>query len=337
MKTKKFLSLALTLAMLLPSCAADPGTNGGKITVTDQAGRTVILEEPADRIVSSYYISTSLLVALGCEDSLVGIEKKADTRNLYKMAAPEIIELPAVGSGKGISVEETAALNPDVVILPVRLLDSVSAFEELGIPVVVVDPETSADFEECLSILASVTGKTERGNELLDFYSGKMAEMTALSAGESSPSVYFAGSSAVTHTVTAGMYQSNIAAIAGGRNVTDDLEGGQWTDISREQLMAYDPEYIFAVNYAEYELDTITADPAFAELQAVKNGKVYEFPSDIEAWDSPCSSSVLGVMWMTHILHPDLYSEEAYLTEAREFYKTYFDIEVTEADLGITK
>ena len=36
------------------------------ITVTDQAGRTVTIESPAERIVSSYYISTALLVALGC-------------------------------------------------------------------------------------------------------------------------------------------------------------------------------------------------------------------------------------------------------------------------------
>lgn len=37
----------------------------GPIVLTDQAGRSVTLEAPAERIVSSYYISTALLVALG--------------------------------------------------------------------------------------------------------------------------------------------------------------------------------------------------------------------------------------------------------------------------------
>ena len=40
-------------------------TAAGSITVTDQSGRTVTLDAPAERIVSSYYISTALLIALG--------------------------------------------------------------------------------------------------------------------------------------------------------------------------------------------------------------------------------------------------------------------------------
>ena len=53
------------------------------------------------------------LIALGCENKLTGIEMKGDTRPLYRMAAPQLLELPAVGSGKGINIEETAALDPD--------------------------------------------------------------------------------------------------------------------------------------------------------------------------------------------------------------------------------
>ena len=64
----------------------------GPITLNDHAGRTVTLEEPAQRIVSSYYLSTSLLIALGLKDNLVGIEMKADTRQLFKLAAPELLD-----------------------------------------------------------------------------------------------------------------------------------------------------------------------------------------------------------------------------------------------------
>lgn len=47
------------------------------LTVTDQAGRTVTFEKAPEKIASSYYISTSLLLALGLKDKLVGIEAKA--------------------------------------------------------------------------------------------------------------------------------------------------------------------------------------------------------------------------------------------------------------------
>ena len=64
----------------------------------------------------------------------MGLEQKADSRVLYQMAAPELIDLPAVGSGKGVNVEETAALEPDVVILPMKLAEQAEQFEKLNIP-----------------------------------------------------------------------------------------------------------------------------------------------------------------------------------------------------------
>lgn len=63
--------------------------------------------------------------------------------------------------------------------------------------------------------------------------------------------------------------------------------------------------------------------------------RLYTVPSEIEAWDYPQPSSILGLLWMTHILHPELVTEDDYVKEAREFYKTYFDLDVTQAQLGL--
>ena len=315
--------------------AAAEAENGGEIRVTDQAGREVTLEAPAEKLVSTYYISTALLVALGCEEDLVGIEMKADTRELYKLAAPELLKLPAVGSGKGVNVEETAALEPDVVILPKRLQDSVESFEALGIPVLVVNPETQEEFEECVSLLAEVTGKEETGEELLSYYHGKMEFARELTRDADRPRVYLAAGSDYLSTCTSAMYQNDLIEMAGGENVSAGLTDSYWTAISAEQLLTWNPDYIFAVSYAEYTLEDIQNDAALAGTEAIKNGKVITFPSEIEAWDYPTPSSVLGVLWLTNQLHPELYSEEEYLEDAREFYEQFFDIEVTEEALGL--
>ena len=86
------------------------------ITVTDQAGREVTIEEEPQRLVSGYYISTSALIALDLEEKLVGIEAKADKRAIYKLSAPGLIELPNVGTAKEFDLEGCAALEPDLVI-----------------------------------------------------------------------------------------------------------------------------------------------------------------------------------------------------------------------------
>ncbi len=339
MKKTKILSCVLALSLLCgmtAGCAGDSSdTPNGAIAVTDQLGREVTLEKPAERLVSSYYISTALLVALGCEDSLCGIEMKADTRELYRLAAPELLELPAVGSGKGINVEETAALSPDLVILPARLADSVSAFEALSIPVIVVNPETQADFEACVSLLASVTGTTTRGDSLLQYYHDKMKEAEEMTADLDRPSVYFSSSSGYLRTCTGQMYQSDLIEMAGGSCVSASLTEEYWCDISPEQLLAWNPSYIFTAQGTDDLPAEIRADSALAEVDAVKNDRIAMFPSKIESWDYPTPSSVLGVLWLVNQLHPEVYSEADFLKEAQEFYQTYFDISITEEDLGI--
>lgn len=308
----------------------------GEITVKDQIGREVTLKGPAKKIVSSYYISTAIAIALGLEDNLVGIEMKADTRELYKKAAPELLNLPAVGSGKGINIEETANLEPDVVILPKKLKDSVEQFEKLDIPVLVVDPETLDQYRECVTLMGTAAGVAEKASELNDYYQLKMDEVEEMTRDlTEKPSVYLAAGSSYLSTCTSKMYQNDLIAMAGGTNVSQGLEDGYWAEVSPEQLLEWNPQYIFAVSYAEYDLTDITSDGKLSEVQAVKDGNVNMFPSNIEPWDYPTPSSVLGILWLTHMLHPDLYSEEAYIQEASDFYQRFFDIQVEASDLGV--
>ena len=111
------------------------------LTVTDQLGREVTIEKEPESLVSGYYISTSLMIALGLDEKLVGVEAKADTRNIYKLSAPEILDLPSVGTAKEFDLEGCASLNPDLVIVPAKLKDSIPAMEELGLTVLAVKPE----------------------------------------------------------------------------------------------------------------------------------------------------------------------------------------------------
>ena len=175
---KKLLSLLLCLAMVLSLTACGqsgetqpavsetviPETSAPEttipaghypITVTDQAGREVTIEQAPERLVSGYYISTSALIALDLEDRLVGIEAKADKRAIYRLSAPELIDLPNVGTAKEFDLEGCAALEPDLVILPLKLKDAAKTLEDLGFPVLLVNPEDQAQLEEMISLIAA--------------------------------------------------------------------------------------------------------------------------------------------------------------------------------------
>src|SRR5699024_1391402 len=131
------------------------------VTLTDAAGREVTIEEEPEKLVSGYYITTSMLIALGQQDKLVGIEAKADSRPIYSLAAPELLELPNVGTAKQFDLEGCAAMEPDLVILPMKLKDSVPALEELDITVLTVNPEDLSLLEETITMLGKATGAQE--------------------------------------------------------------------------------------------------------------------------------------------------------------------------------
>ena len=97
---KKLLSfcMALCLALTLAACGGTTSTQSGSFTIEDQSGRSVSFEQPAQTAASGYYIATTSLIGLGCEDALVGVEMKADTRKIYSAAAPQILELPGLGN-----------------------------------------------------------------------------------------------------------------------------------------------------------------------------------------------------------------------------------------------
>ncbi len=343
------LFLAIMLIFTLSACGKKditelpaPGQNSQQeeentdtVTITDQLGRTVSVKKDVQRIVSTYYISSSLLIALGARDKLVGIEMKADAREIYKRAAPEFLELPAVGSGKGVNIEEIAKLAPDVVILPIKLADSVAQLEELNIPVIVINPETMDNFIDCVLIVSKAVGCEERGEELVGYYESIIQSTKEKTEGLDKPTVYLSAGSDYLSTCTSKMYQNDLIQMTGGENVSASLEDGYWQTISAEQLISWNPEYFFMVNYAEYSRDDILRDTRLADMEAVKNGSIFVFPSALEPWDYPTPSSVLGILWLTNKLHPEIYSTEDYVNEAQNFYSTYFNIEVTAEDLGL--
>lgn len=294
------------------------------VTVTDQAGRSVTIESEPQRIVSGYYISTSLLIALGQTDKLVGIEAKADTRPIYSLSAPQLLELPNVGSAKEFDLEGCAALEPDLVILPLKLKDAAETLSGMGIPVILINPEDQELLTETISLVGTATGSSELADELLAFSDDEAAQLETLMADVERPTVYLAGNSDLLSTAGDAMYQSDMIRLAGGQNVAAEITDTYWAEVSYEQILAWDPEYIILASDASYTCEDVLNDEALASCTAVANGNVYQIPGDAEAWDSPVPSGILGSVWLASILHPEVMSTEDANAVMGNYYDTFY-------------
>lgn len=329
---KKLISLALILAALLSLAvfAMAAESTVYPVTLTDQAGRTVTIEKEPERLVSGYYISTSLIIALDLDDKLVGIEAKAGQRAIYKLSAPELIQLPSVGTAKEFDLEGCAALTPDLVILPLKLKNAASTLEQLGIDVLLVNPENQALLVEMMNLIAEATNTKENAQALLGFADTQTARLESLLADAAAPSVYLAGNSSFLSTAGSAMYQSDMIRLAGGKNVAADITDTYWVEIDYEQLLAWNPEYIVLASDASYTAEDVLSDPNLTACAAVKAGNVIQLPGKAEAWDSPVPSGVLGSLWLANALHPDLLSDSDCAAVIDEYYETFYDFTYSE-------
>lgn len=298
------------------------------VTVTDAAGREVTIEEEPEKLVSGYYITTSMLIALGHADKLVGIEAKADTRPIYALAAPELLELPSVGTAKEFDLEGCAALEPDLVILPLKLKDTIPALEELGLTVLTVNPESLEELNETIRLFNTVIGDPVKGWELLDYNQKTQEFLAEKLADVEKPRVYLAGNSSYLSTAGAAMYQNSLLELGGGENVAAELEDTYWADVSYEQLLSWNPEVIIMASDAAYSKEAILSHPQLQQLDAVKNGRVYAMPSAFESWDSPVPSALVGSRWVASVLHGEQYAFEQFQADAADFYRQFYGVEI---------
>ena len=341
---KKFILLLLSLTMLLSFTACGQSSETGNnsqgnidteatdavkyypITVTDQAGREVTIEKEPKRLITAYYITTSLLMALDLEDSIVGIENDPEKRAIYGLSEPDLLKLPTVGTAKELDLEKVASLEPDLLILPMKLKNTVGTLETLGFDVLLVDPESQERLVGMIELVGLAANKKEEAKQLQDFIKEQETFLATALAGVKKPSVYLAGNSSMLKTAGNAMYQANMIQLAGGINVANEIKDTYWAEIDYEQLLTWNPDYIILAAEATYTVEDVLKDPNLADCTAVKNKNVYRFPNKAEAWDSPVPSSILGALWLANILHEDNVSDAECAARMDAYYEKFYGI-----------
>ena len=140
-------------------------------------------------------------------------------------------------------------------------------------------PKVSMDdmYNDLLN-LGRIFGAEERAEALVDSYKAELSEFTAALETGHEPMRVFVYDSGEDTPFTAGRYAMPTALIeaAGGTNIMDDFEKS-WATVSWEAVLERNPEVIAIVNYGEVtaaqKRDFMMTNPAFAEIDAVKNDR----------------------------------------------------------------
>ena len=261
-------------------------------TTVQSCNRTVTFDAPPERAVSNDVNLTEMMLVLGLADRMVGYTGISGWKTLDGEMTAGIEELP-----------ELSALYPSKEIIIGADADFFFAGWNYGMKVGgEVTPETLEPFgvqvyeltESCTHImdkekasiedmytdltnLGAIFEVEDKAAELVDGYRAELAAFTSeLETGD--PLRVFVYDSGEDTPFTAGRYAMPTALIeaAGGVNIMDDFEKS-WATVTWEEVVERNPEVIMIVNYgevtAEQKREFMMSNPAFADLDAVKNDR----------------------------------------------------------------
>ena len=304
-----------------------PGVQAGKFDV-GMSGITVTDKRKENVDFSSVYFMAAQAIVVTADSGITG---KADLEG-KKVSVQTGTTAEEYCMGNGYEVLAFTANNDAAAALTAGKVDAwvvdnevaLAMAPELGLTVLAVKPEDQDKLYGAIDLLAQATNTVARGEELKSAIEDNLLSLHEAIGDAEAPTVYMAGNSSVLQTAGPAMYQNYMIENAGGLNAAASVEDTYWAEVSYEQVLDWDPDYIILASDADYDVDSVLNDAALADCTAVREGHVYQLPHAIEAVDSPVPGSFLGSVYLGSVLHPEQVSEQFYHDCADAFYTTYY-------------
>lgn len=255
------------------SSAAESSSTAGAVSFTDQAGRQIDLDKPADKIVALTASDCEILYALGAQDKLVG-------RGEYCDYPAEVADIPSVQSGSDTNIEQILDLKPDVVIMATmdQTTDQVQQLENADVKVVVSDAQDIAGTYDAITMLGTLTGKESEAADIIQTMKDSFDKIkeSPVEGG----TIYFEVSPLQYGLWAAGKgtFMDEIATMMGLTNIFEDVDG--WGEVSEEQVLERNPDYIVTISMYTGEgptpVEEIEQRSGWQDVKAVKNEAILD-------------------------------------------------------------
>lgn len=339
---KRILPLFLALALLLTGCTAVSTTestsqtvsqvdspssalesaaesassqleSAGEVSITDSNGSQITLDTSAPRVVAAYGSFAEAWLLAGGE--LVGVTQ--DALEQRDLGLPE--DIAVVGTVKEPNAEEIIALEPDLVLLASDITAQAEirdVLENAGLACAFFQVDTFADYAFMMEQLCAITGREDLYEENVTQVGQQIEEAQANAALSSTrPNVlliraFSTGIKAKTDDELAGAILKDL----GAHNIADD-HPSMLEDLSLEEVIAADPDYIFVTTMGDeqkaldYLNGLIQQNPAWSELSAVKEDRYVVLPKDLFHY-KPNNRWGESYQYLGEILYPQLFHEE---------------------------
>ncbi|MCY1153289.1 MAG: ABC transporter substrate-binding protein [Pleomorphochaeta sp.] len=322
-------------------------------TIIDHSDKEVEVPTTINRIVMTTLTPLAAVYCLFSGDSskLVGISPAsmaAAENSILKDVLPDVVDINTsfMTSGADVNIEELINLKPDVVFYSTTHPEEGKMYEEAGIPAVAFSPykwngDAIATFNGWIELLGEVLnesdqaeGITSYGLEIKDEIYNRIKNLS----DDEKPRAFmlFRYANGTINTSGSLHFGQWWLDSAGAINVASEIEENI-PSVNMEQIYQWNPEMIFISNFAPVLADDIynnsIGSDNWSPIDAVKNKKVYKFPLGMYRWYPPASDTPLSLLWLASTIHPELFSDIDMDQEIKNYYKRFYDVDLSEEQL----
>ena len=245
------------------------------ISLTDDAGKTVNLPAPAQRIVAlAPHIVETLYVA-GAGKQIVGTVEYSD----YPRSARSIRR---IGNYSSFDLEALLALKPDLVI-GWETGNSPSAIEkirDLGIPVYLSQSNRITQIGDEIETFGKLAGTERVAKPAADAFRKRLDRLEKENRGRPPVSVFYQISDAPLMTIGGKQIISNALSLCGGRNIFEQL-APMAPIVSAESVIAANPEVIMTSGMEKINPAALDTWKKWPQLTATQRRNFFLIDSDL--------------------------------------------------------
>ncbi|MGE5090386.1 MAG: cobalamin-binding protein [Candidatus Levyibacteriota bacterium] len=227
-------AVGLGVGLAIVSLTAQAG-----VSAVDDTGATVVLAQPAQRIVTLAPHATELVFAAGAGSRIVGVIKGSDF-------PPAATRLRVIGDVAALDLERIVALDPDLIVTwPWTTPAQVSWLKGRGIPVFETDARRIDDIASEISRLGTLAGTQAIADAAAARFRAKAAALPRPAGRAPALRVFYQVYDAPIYTFGGDQLVSQAIDRCGGTNVfgTQPVPALQ---VSVEAVLAADPQVIVA-------------------------------------------------------------------------------------------
>lgn len=286
------------------SSGAQEGAEGETVyplTVTDDLGMEVTIEEEPEQVVSLSPANTETLFAIGAGSRVAG-------RTDYCNYPQEAAEVDSIGSYSSPNMELIISKTPDVVFASDYIDDSIRAqLEENGAKVVVFAGSDVSSVQNDIMIAGQIMNCNEEAEKVTSAMSEELAELQEIVSGVQEPKSAFIDLGSF-YSAGKGSLLGNMLLDLGVENIVDDT-GEMWPQLSVETIIEKNPDVYISLFTTPEELKQTAG---VSELDCIKNDQIIFFDGlspEADMIQRAGPRLVEGTKLLAEQIYPELFAQ----------------------------